>query len=92
MIQGYTGQLDMWFEPRQPFEPTMIERLDALFATGDCPDAIVVFVDAWTSLRRLAVPRTRPAPGRYMTYLCDEVVGVRRRALPDRRATATTAG
>ena len=27
-----------------------IERLDAMFAAGDCPDAIVVFVDAWTSL------------------------------------------
>ena len=26
VIQGYTGQLDMWFG-RQPFEPTMIERL-----------------------------------------------------------------
>ena len=65
MIQGYTGQLDMWFT-RQPFEPTMIERLDAMFAAGDCPDAIVVFVDAWTSLRRLAVPqlhRHRPLPG-----------------------------
>ena len=27
----------------------MIERLDAMFAQGDCPDAIVVFVDCWTS-------------------------------------------
>ena len=27
----------------------MIERLDAMFAGGGCPDAIVVFVDAWTS-------------------------------------------
>ena len=35
----------------------MIERLDALFAAGECPDAIVVFVDAWTTLRRLAVPQ-----------------------------------
>ena len=26
----------------------MIERLDAMFAAGECPDAIVVFVDAWT--------------------------------------------
>ena len=52
----------------------MIERLDALFASGECPDAIVVLVDAWTSLRRLAVPRTPPVPGRYLDYLCDEVV------------------
>ena len=33
VIQGYTGQLDMWFA-RQPFEPTMIERLDAMFAAA----------------------------------------------------------
>src|SRR3712207_7578082 len=33
VIQGFTGQLDMWFT-RQPFEPTMIERVDAMFAGG----------------------------------------------------------
>ena len=63
VIQGYTGQLDMWAN-RVAFEPTFLERLDHLFASGGCPDAIVVLVDAWTSLRRLAVPRLdehRPA-------------------------------
>src|SRR5947209_10764230 len=48
VIQGYTGQLDMWVK-RSAFQPNMVERLDAMFATGECPDAIVVFVDAWTS-------------------------------------------
>src|SRR5512134_2870307 len=42
VIQGYTGQVDMWAN-RQMLEPTMIERLDAMFAAGGCPDAIVVF-------------------------------------------------
>src|SRR3954453_154049 len=42
VIQGYTGQLDMWLSPT-PLQPTMMERLDAMFATGDCPDALVVF-------------------------------------------------
>jgi enterochelin esterase-like enzyme len=71
VIQGYTGQLDMWHN-RSAFEPTMVERLDAVFAAGDCPDAIVVFVDCWTSyggsqfLNSLAL-------GRYQDYLCDEV-------------------
>ena len=51
----------------------MIERLDAMFAAGDCPDAIVVFVDCWTSLRRLAVPELAGSLGRYQDYLCDEV-------------------
>jgi hypothetical protein len=71
VIQGYTGQLDMWLN-RQSLEPTMIERLDAMFAAGDCPDAIVVFVDCWTSyggsqfLNSIAL-------GRYQDHLCDEV-------------------
>ena len=30
-------------------EPNIVERLDAMFAAGDCPAAIVVFVDCWTS-------------------------------------------
>src|SRR3954453_13230515 len=46
VIQGYTGQLDMWLN-RTMFEPTMIERLDVMFAAADCPPSIVIFVDAW---------------------------------------------
>jgi hypothetical protein len=72
VIQGYTGQLDMWFT-RQPFEPTMIERLDAMFTDGDCPDAIVVFVDAWTSFGGSQFLNST-GTGRYLDYLCDELV------------------
>src|SRR3954449_3059456 len=72
VIQGYTGQVDMWFS-RQPFEPTMIERLDAMFAAGECPDAIVVFVDAWTSYGGSQFLNSTGS-GRYLDYLCDEVV------------------
>jgi hypothetical protein len=72
VIQGYTGQLDMWLA-RQPFEPTMIERLDAMFATAECPDAIVVFVDAWTSYGGSQFLNST-STGRYLDYLCDEVV------------------
>jgi hypothetical protein len=72
VIQGYTGQLDMWFA-RQPFEPTMIERLDLLFAAGECPDAIVVFVDAWTSFGGSQFLNST-GTGRYLDYLADEVV------------------
>jgi hypothetical protein len=72
VIQGYTGQLDMWLS-RQAFEPTMIERLDALFAAGGCPDAIVVFVDAWTSFGGSQFINST-STGRYLDYLCDEVV------------------
>src|SRR5689334_10809253 len=48
VIQGYYGRLEMWLQ-RQAFEPSVVERVDKLFAEAGCPDAIVVFVDAWTS-------------------------------------------
>ena len=84
VIQGYTGQIDMWAN-RTAFEPTFLERLDHLFATGDCPDAVVVMVDAWTSFGGSQFLDSS-STGPYMTYLCEEVVALRRRAVPDRRA------
>jgi S-formylglutathione hydrolase FrmB len=72
MIQGYSGQLDLWLA-RVPFEPTIIERLDRMFASDECPPAVIVFVDAWTSLGGSQFINSS-ATGRYMDYLCDEVV------------------
>ena len=72
VIQGYTGQLDMWLS-RSAFEPTVVERLDAMFAGQECPPAVIVFVDAWTS-RGGSQFLNSIATGRYLDYLCDEVV------------------
>jgi S-formylglutathione hydrolase FrmB len=72
LIQGMTGQVDMWLN-RNAFEPTMIERVDSLFSTDGVPGAIVVFVDAWTSYGGSQFINSA-ATGRYMDYLCDEVV------------------
>ena len=72
MIQGFTGQLDMWTR-RDAFEPTVIERVDAMFAAGESPPAIVVFVDAWTSYGGSQFVNSS-STGRYLDYLCDEVV------------------
>ncbi|HET9104948.1 MAG TPA: alpha/beta hydrolase-fold protein [Solirubrobacteraceae bacterium] len=72
VLQGYSGQLDMWLN-RSAFEPTFIERLDALFASGDCPPAIVVMIDAWTSLGGSQFLNST-STGRYLDYLCDEIV------------------
>jgi S-formylglutathione hydrolase FrmB len=72
IIQGFTGQADMWLG-RATFEPTFVERLDAMFGAGDCPDAIVVLVDAWTS-RGGSQFLNSTSTGRYMDHLCDEVV------------------
>ena len=72
VIQGYSGQVDMWLA-RSPFEPTLIERMDAMFAARECAPAIFVFVDAWTSLGGSQFLNST-STGRYMDYLCDEVV------------------
>ena len=76
VLQGFTGQLDAWLS-RPAFEPTAIERLDAMFANADsaerCADAIVVYVDAWTSLGGSQFLNSS-ATGRYLDYLCEEIV------------------
>jgi Putative esterase len=71
-IQGFTGQVDM-HDARSAFEPTFVERLDELFASGDCPPAIVVMVDAWTS-RGGSQYLNSSSTGAYQDYLCDEIV------------------
>ena len=71
-IQGVTGQLDMW-RNRAAFRPNYLELLDDLFARRQAPPAIVVFVDAWTSLGGSQFLNSA-GTGRYHDYLCDEVV------------------
>ncbi len=83
VLQGLTGQLDMW-RNRKAFQPTPLEALDDRFAADRDAPAIVVFVDAWTSLGGSQFVDS-PAVGRYHTYLCDEVVpfiDARYRTLP----------
>jgi S-formylglutathione hydrolase FrmB len=72
LIQGMTGQLDMWLN-RNAFESTVVERVDGLFADNDVPRGVVVFVDAWTSYGGSQFINS-VGTGRYMDYLCDEVV------------------
>jgi enterochelin esterase-like enzyme len=72
VLQGYGGQVREWLN-RDSFDPTPIDRLDAMFAAGDCPPAVIVFVDAWTSLGGSQFLNS-PGTGRYLDYLCDEVV------------------
>jgi hypothetical protein len=78
LIQGMTGQLDMWTN-RSAFRVTTPEAIDELFggegwAGGAAPPAaIVVFVDCWTSFGGSQFVDS-PGTGRYHTYLCDEIV------------------
>ena len=84
VIQGLTGQLDMW-RNRMAFRRNFPELVDALFAAGDSPPAILVWVDGWTSLGGSQFVDS-PGTGRYHTYIVDEIVpwiDERYRTLPE---------
>jgi S-formylglutathione hydrolase FrmB len=74
LIQGFTGQVDMWWN-RSALRPTVPELVDELFAGGTVPPALVVFVDCWTSVGGSQFLNS-PGTGRYLDYLCDEVVAL----------------
>jgi len=91
VIQGFTGHIAMWSN-RTAFRQPFPELADAMFARGEAPPAIVVYVDAWTSLGGSQFLDS-PATGAYHSYLCEEVVGFvdaryRTVASRDRRAIA----
>src|SRR5204863_1438299 len=72
MIQGLTGQLDMW-RNRSAFRLNFPELADQLFGRGEAPPCLVVWVDAWTSYGGSQFLDS-PGTGNYHTYLCDEIV------------------
>src|SRR5438093_219203 len=72
VIMGLTGQLDMW-RNRPAFRKNFPELADELFASGEAPPCVLVWVDCWTSLGGSQYVDS-PGTGRYHTYLCDEVV------------------
>ena len=84
VIQGLTGQLDGW-RNRTAFRKNFPELVDELFAQGESPPAILVWVDAWTSLGGSQFVDS-PGTGRYHTYIVDELVpwvDERYRTLPE---------
>ncbi|OLB79165.1 MAG: enterochelin esterase [Actinobacteria bacterium 13_2_20CM_2_71_6] len=91
VIQGYTGHVAMWAN-RTPYRQPFIETADAVFASGEAPGCIVVYVDAWTAYGGSQFVDS-PGTGPYHSYLCDEVVpwvDARYRTLPDRESRAIT--
>lgn len=86
VIQGMTGQVDMW-RNRTAFRRSFPELVDQLFSAPDAPPpCLVVFVDCWTSYGGSQFLDS-PGTGRYHTYLCEEVVpwvDARYRTLADR--------
>ncbi len=89
IIQGYTGYLTMWLN-RSPFRQPFPETADQVFASGQAPPAILVYVDAWTSYGGSQFVDS-PGTGQYHSYLCDEVVpwvDARYRTVADREYRA----
>lgn len=89
VIQGYTGHLTMWAN-RTPYRQPFPETADAVFAHGEAPPCIVVFVDAWTAYGGSQFVDS-PGTGRYHSYLCEEVVpwvDARYRTIPEAASRA----
>jgi S-formylglutathione hydrolase FrmB len=72
VIQGYAGHVGMWAN-RTPFRQPFLETADAVFASGQAPGCILVYVDAWTAYGGSQFVDS-VGTGRYHSYLCDEVV------------------
>jgi S-formylglutathione hydrolase FrmB len=72
VIQGYTGHVTMWSN-RAAYRLPFPEAADGVFARGEAPPCIVVYVDAWTAYGGSQFVDS-PGTGRYHTYLCDDVV------------------
>ncbi|HEY7857254.1 MAG TPA: alpha/beta hydrolase-fold protein [Candidatus Nanopelagicales bacterium] len=91
VIQGYTGHVAMWAN-RSPYRQPFVETADAVFASGEAPGCVVVYVDAWTAYGGSQFVDS-PGTGAYHSYLCDEVVpwiDARYRTLADRESRAIT--
>jgi S-formylglutathione hydrolase FrmB len=89
VIQGYTGHVAMW-RNRTPFRQPFIETADAVFASGQAPGCVLVYVDAWTSYGGSQFVDSH-GTGAYHSYLCGEVVpwvDARYRTIADRESRA----
>ncbi|WP_433291998.1 alpha/beta hydrolase-fold protein [Actinoplanes sp. CA-030573] len=72
VIQGYSGHVGMWAN-RSPFRQPFIETADEVFASGEAPGCVLVYVDAWTAYGGSQFVDSA-GTGAYHSYLCDEVV------------------
>ena len=91
VLQGYTGHVSMW-NNRTAFRQPFVETADAVFASGEAPGCIVVYVDAWTAYGGSQFVDS-PGTGRYHSYLCEEVVpfvDTRYRTLPGAASRAVS--
>jgi S-formylglutathione hydrolase FrmB len=89
VIQGYTGHVAMWAN-RVAYRRPFLETADEVFASGQAPGCVVVYVDAWTAYGGSQFVDS-VGTGDYHSYLCEEVVpwvDEHYRTLPDRASRA----
>lgn len=72
LLLGYAGTLPVW-RNRTPYRRPVPETADGIFARGEAPPMILVFVDAWTTYGGSQFVDS-PGTGRYHSYLCEEIV------------------
>jgi S-formylglutathione hydrolase FrmB len=72
LLHGYGGSVASWAD-RPTYGRPVLEMVDEAFAAGRAPQAVVVYVDGWTSYGGSQFVDSN-GTGRYQSYLCDEIV------------------
>nr|WP_225954200.1 alpha/beta hydrolase-fold protein [Kibdelosporangium phytohabitans] len=73
MLLGFTGTLPAWSNQPSAYRKSVPVAIDEVFARGEAPPMILVFVDAWTTYGGSQYIDS-VGTGRYHSYLCDEIV------------------
>lgn len=72
-LSGFTGAGWMEFLRRGPFQESLIQLLDRLIRSGECPEAVLIAPDCLTSLGGSQYVNSA-ATGRYADYVAEELV------------------
>ncbi|MGC2289748.1 MAG: alpha/beta hydrolase-fold protein [Thermoplasmata archaeon] len=76
-LPGFTGAGWMEFQRRGPFQESLVQLLDRMIRSGECPEAVLVAPDCLTSLGGSQYVNST-ATGRYADYVAREVVPLAR--------------
>jgi S-formylglutathione hydrolase FrmB len=72
-LPGFTGAGWMALQRRGPFQETLVQLLDRLIRTGECPEAVMILPDCLTTLGGSQYVNSA-ATGRYADYVTRELV------------------
>jgi Putative esterase len=72
-LPGFTGAGWMEFQRPGPFRESLVQLLDRMIRSGECPEAVMVSPDCLTALGGSQYVNS-PATGRYADYVAREIV------------------